>query len=134
MTTTTWVRSSNDDTTYYGQVVGWFGGAVPFTGSLRRKTAFHRWLPFWRGVKTRDPLFNRSVYALGTDGLATFLDSDGAQSAAMDLVGEGAMIKVYPGNVDVIAASDRPIVETRLEAETAVFMAHVEAYAEVHRA
>ncbi len=122
------VRTKNS-TWYIVDVEGRMGRPVPLKATFRMKRGLYALLGWVLGARTGDPLFDKLVYATGTpvDVLSDFLEDDGAQSAVMDLVGEMGTIRLQGNRTSVsVQSTEAPPDASRIEAEVAVLMAHLE--------
>jgi hypothetical protein len=118
------------ETTFFTVVVtGKLDTPTPLTATFRMKSGVWMLAGLFGRTPTNDPLFNKMVYASGDTSMRSFLESDGAQSAVMDLVGELGTIHVGGSSVSVsVTQQDTAPEQARIEAEVAVLMAHVAAF------
>ena len=121
---------TKDDTIYTVRAQGRHTTSSGLNATFRMKQGMWALLGMFMGTSVGDPLFDKLVLARGTpaDRLSRFLGGDGAQSALMDLVGEGGTITVRGPEVDVVVeARDMPD-QARIESELAVLMTHLEGF------
>ena len=131
------VRYTRDHTWYYVRVEGTIDDPLAMTATFRMKEGYWFWLGMVWGIRVNDPLFNKLVLATSATKPLTrqFLESEGAQSALMDLVGEGGTIQVRGSSISVQVRQEGSAPDqARIEAETAVLMAHLETFAAVQAA
>jgi hypothetical protein len=131
--TKSWVHPSRDGTNFHCESIGKMPNSTGLKATFRMKTGVWWFLGMFTGIKVEDPLFNKLVMAKSDTGPKTraFLASEGAQSAIMDLVGDYARIEVRGNRISCHAVAKEIPSETRIEAETAVLMAHLETFAVV---
>ncbi len=124
--------TTQDRSLHVTTVVGRLDEAPPIRATFRLREGIWRALSWFHGVKAAEPLFDRTVFVTSPTAAATarLLADEGAQSALMDLVGEGARVDVDGASVDVVIRRPDPPDVARLTAEVAVLMAHLRAFAE----
>jgi len=128
------VFRTKDHTYYTTTTVGVLEQGSPIRATIRLRQGLWVLMSWFGGIKVADPLFNRMLYVTSATTPATrrFLESEGAQSAVMDLAGERGRIDIDGGVVRVVVAlTDEQPDEARLESEVAVLMAHLGTFAEI---
>jgi hypothetical protein len=124
-----------DSDTHYFKILirGHTGYPLPVRGKFRRKGAW-TWLGRLGGwTKTSgDPLFDRVVIGKEFKGsLGRILDSEGMQSAIMDLLGGGLGLSLTPDGVHVHGDLGEQPFEPELIREVMVIMIHLDQYCQL---
>lgn len=132
ITSHSWTSRRNKQILHHCEVKAQPASAGPLKATFRMKGSLDALLRALYRSWTDDPAFDRLVYVSTStaDQTAAFLRDDGAQSAIMDLVGERAKVWIADDRVQARATSAEAHPDpVRLEAEVAVLMVHVEAFA-----
>jgi len=127
-----WTTKHNDQVTFHGMVSGQLPVGLPIETTIRVKQGLWAFVGLFSGVKTGDPLFDKLAWVKPDKRglMKRFLADEAAQSAVMDLVGEGARIKISERYVEAHASGPESIKMNRLGVETIILMTHLTRFVE----